>query len=295
MDEIKSFFKTSWVGLAFAILLLIVGWKLTAPFANALLVMAWVILVATVWHAASRLSLISAALLVAIFGSVVAFAIYNTLWTEIENAPLTLLVTTSAADRPSGTKIGDISWLSSYGDLRIVIANDTNLDYRNVDLEIIPDLPVTAVAQVSAMQGVSIWRILDQTMISEMLDKSSGKRIDMMYSPIASTRGSRFRCDVLPSHSQIELVIAVVSLNDKPTDQVADKLLRDKFNDGHVLWLAHGEHTENVFSRRPVPQVVKITGHYVAQERGHGVSENVAAMDVMLEAFRSIPKPAPSP
>ena len=160
-------------------------------------------------------------------------------------------------------------------------------------MDIIPDLPVTAAASLSPIPGVSIWRIEDHTVTLEMLNMSPGQRIDMLYSPIASTQGYRLRCELLPAHSQIELILAVVSMNmnDQPGSQEADKPLHVSFADGHVVWLADPDHTEKIFGARPVPRLVKVTGRYTAHQSEHEVSENVVPLDFMLDAVKLIPKP----
>jgi hypothetical protein len=142
LEEIQSFIKTSWMGLAFAIFLLIAGWKMNAPIANWLLIIAWAILVGTFYRTpfVTNQTLIPMCLLVTGFGAVIGLVIYYSLWTTIEKTPLGLAATTSTAERQRGAVVAGISWLPKFGELRIWITNNSKLDYQNVDLALIPDL-----------------------------------------------------------------------------------------------------------------------------------------------------------
>lgn len=95
-----------------------------------------------------------------------------------ENFPLHFHASTRAADRQAGTIIGGIPWRPNYGELKVWIQNGADVDYQSVDLQIVPDVAATAVAQLTNIQGVSISINHNPEITMEMVNHSSGKRID---------------------------------------------------------------------------------------------------------------------
>ncbi|MEE8605963.1 MAG: hypothetical protein V3S55_00020 [Nitrospiraceae bacterium] len=263
---------------------------MSATWANPFLVLAWVIFVVSAYRTplvASQLML-PKVLWVVLFGSSLGLTLYYTLWTKAENA-LNLVATTSGAERPPGTTVAGIAWLPQFADLRIAVANNTNLDYQNLDFVFTPDSVVTAAAQFTNLPGVSIWRNEEPRVTPELFE--SGRRVAMPVVPIASTLGYRLRCDVLPAKSRIELVMAAVTMNDQPSSRPVDNLLVINFSDGTAFWLAHPNHTSDVFGLKPVPRLVRVSGRYIAGQRQYEVSEELKVSDYVLDGIRRIRQP----
>ena len=288
-NELQAFFTQNWwVSVACAIIVLIVGWKMSAPWANWLLVAAWVILAFQCYRSLHgpgvNFSVHSSILLAMGFASLSGLAIFHTLWTKIEDAPLRLFATTSAAERPAGSSVGGILWQSKFGELKIAISNTTSIDYQNIDLVITPDVPATAAGQMTELPGVSIWRNEEPKVTPEIID--GGLRTAIPLVPIASDLGYRVRCVLLPTKSRLEVVLAVVTMYDRPSTDDVDKLLKIDFSDGRKFWMAHPNHTINIFGPTPIPRLVMVKGRYTAQQREYELSETLSVIDIVGAEFK---------
>ena len=282
--QIISLVTNPWVGFALAAIVLVVGWKMAAPGANALLVAAWAILVVSVYRTPLLASLetMPRVLVTALLASALGLGLYYTLWTKTGRIVLDIVATTSAAERPAGDNIGGIPWSNRYADLRVTIRNISEVDYDSVDLVLVPDVPIMAAAQLSGLPGV--WMDFHQipAVTAEWQD-SSGSRTAIPHQLLASSRGYSLRVDKLPAHGRLELVMAAVAIRDEGADGDVDKLIAIGFEDGMTVWLAHPNHSAVVFEEtKPVPRRIVISGQYIAGGRTHRLSLDLVVLDLLL-------------
>lgn len=300
------------VGLAVAIVLTVVGARLTSNTANGLLIAAWILCTLSIFVLpyVAKLDIIPRFLWTILIAAVTGLCLYQLRWPDpvavtetsapssanqtteqaAENFQLHFHAITRAVARQPGTIIGGIPWRSNYGELKIWIINPTDFDYQRVDLQIMPDVAVTAAAQLTNIAGVSISINSNPDITLETVNTSSGKRVDMPLNIIASTVGYQLRCGLLPARSTVELIMAVVLMHDGNTTVEVDKVLRVNLSDGTSVWSAHPKHTDKIFGNKPVPNVVKVAGRYTVKQKEYQVSENIPVKDFVLDSMRDIPK-----
>jgi hypothetical protein len=56
---------------------------------------------------------------------------------------------------PPGTPVGGIIWKPQYGELDVLLINNTSIDFTDIDLTIKPDESVAEIGQLSQIAGVS--------------------------------------------------------------------------------------------------------------------------------------------
>jgi hypothetical protein len=224
-------------------------------------------------------------------GSALGLAVYYTLW--IPKSSLGLTATTTAAEREPGALLAGIPWSPNYTEVHVAAANSSRKNYEAVDLVIQPDQPIACVGQETNINNVSILVPYDLRASLEIADGDMRKRTAMSIVPVASGLGYRVRCDVLPSHSRLDIVLAVVTVNDKPADQEVDKLLRIDLSDDKKrvlgsIWYAHHDHSQRIFGRKPTVKNVIITGTFIASGRENSVSSSLAVEDLAAKVFTKL-------
>ena len=87
---LQDYATKPWVGFAFGIIVLILGWKMRATWANKFLVVAWLIFTISAYRTSllSGQSVLPRVLWVALGGATLGLLIYYTLWTRVEKAAL---------------------------------------------------------------------------------------------------------------------------------------------------------------------------------------------------------------
>ena len=215
-----------------------------------------------------------------------SLAAYYTFWTIV--IPLKFNATSSAAVQPVGAKIGGLDWKPYYTEVRLFIGNNASIDYKDIDLVIKPDKAVTASGQVTNIGGVSIEFHDFPIARPEWITTDTRERAAIPVIALASTRGYRIRCDVLPRHSIIELVFAAVSVNDKPTTVELDKLFKIKYKDGTSVWFAHSSHSEQVFGPRPEVASIAVEGQYIAGGQKVTIRETLSVVDHIANALPNL-------
>ncbi|MDH5741581.1 MAG: hypothetical protein OEY77_14765 [Nitrospira sp.] len=285
--DVKSYFTTTLVGVALALLSPVMAMKMTPFLGNGLLVVAWLILIISFYRTpyVYKQMPIAACLLGLGFASAVGLALYFTLWTKIENAPLELSAHSESSEHPGGVAVDGILWSAKFTDLRIDIINPTKFDYQNIDLLIIPDAAITAATQVTKLQGVSVWRVDHAEIATEVGNTQTGERVNLPYVSIATTFGYRVRCELLPSETHIQLLLAGVTVQGFGNIDSVNHVLKVDFSNGSKIWLAHKDHTDKVFGPRPTFHAVKVTGRYTAQQRDYEVLEELEVIDYLHGAL----------
>ncbi len=129
-------------------------------------------------------------------------------------APLKIDFTGDPGDYPNGEKIGTLTWdcPEQCTDFRITVTNPTNLDYADVDVELITDLIVLREGQVV---GPPCWflPVGDKLIDFRWYDVDKQEHLGESFHT-----GTRFRCHDVPKHTAIQIVLgmATPSPSDRP-------------------------------------------------------------------------------
>jgi hypothetical protein len=133
---------------------------------------------------------------------------------------LTPNVLSTNADYENATTFGanGLVWSPKYAAIHMNINNETDYDYTDVELLIKPDIPIRSVVSLRAFPVVSLVRELPLS--SEMFLRSSASNSDANIPTewFLSTAGYHIRTDLLPAHSQVELLLALASINESMVD-----------------------------------------------------------------------------
>lgn len=218
-------------------------------------------------------------------GSILGLLAYYILWTAF--VPLLLSSTTTAAEKPPDVIIGEIQWSPKYTDVRVRIDNNSQIDFKNIDLILQPDQSITKASQITNIDGVSLnFNSLPSITPEYLYGKDKRKSIPTI--PLASTLGFRLRCDALPRKSHIEIVLAAVSLNDINHNRDEDTIFTINYNDGASVSFVHKDHSDVVFRDKPVVRSIIVTGQYIAAGRQHKISKTLTAIDSIADAMPKI-------
>lgn len=214
-------------------------------------------------------------------------AMYYTLWTTF--TPIRLYAVTQAANQPKGTVIGNIKWNNKFLLLRLFITNvNPRTDYDSLDVVVKVDKPITAAGQVSSLDGVTFWFDDLPNSSAEFANPLTGERSALDVVPLASSKGLRVRCNVIPKRSQLELVFAIVSMNDGMAANDADKMLRINFSNGTSLWSANPAHSDWVFGPKPKINDVVVKEQYQISGKSMSIDTTLPTPDMMAKALASI-------
>jgi hypothetical protein len=211
--------------------------------------------------------IVAFAMIAALVGFSVGFA-----WVK---APLPLLAVDNNIDYAPGTFLGGIPWLNEYDDIRVVVTNPTDHDYSDVDLTIKPNLPVASVSQISG----SPCSFSDPTNTNLWLaDKPlpAGRVTGMPMVVIATDVGERVRCDKIPRHASIEIILAAASPRTPVPGSTFDNglVLQIGLSDGTSHWFRRQEDpvTDQYWKPRTAASWVRIWGGYTVLQRRRYVS-----------------------
>lgn len=196
---------------------------------------------------------------------------------------------TGGAYQP-GETVGGIQWSTKFNDIHVTIGNTSDYDYNQVDLLIKPPEPVLAATIVTPSSNASISRELFPMAFFdlELWHHKTGVRTDITIEWFASTGGFRLRCDSLPRQSNIEVLMAIATPNQKTitakanTDYVSGPwgVGKSKF------WLKWQNFplNDNFFDPRPDPKTVEITGQYTAFYRHKHMKESLSVSQPITNA-----------
>ena len=224
-------------------------------------------------HWKGRIKLLGASI---VLGLVLLF----TFGTVLVSAPLSFVALSSSAVHPTGAVLAGIRWNPKFTALTILIFNDSpTRDYDNLDILIQPDQPVAQIGQVSNVPGV-YFEDNTNRLQPELVDPSSGKREALPTTLLASTKGYRVLCPRLPSHSRLELLLAIA----KPTGKDAFAI---DLSNGSKFW-RHDDTRgslmdDGLFSDPVSAKTILVVGQYtdnVAQHR-RSVSNHLVVTDML--------------
>ncbi|HTQ61598.1 MAG TPA: hypothetical protein VMI32_15340 [Candidatus Solibacter sp.] len=205
--------------------------------------------------------------------------------------PLDIFVTGSNAQYPLGIVVGDIEWNPKFYPVTIDILNNSNYNYYDLDLVAMTDKPIAKITQISGSCHLSFENA--NPLLNPSLGFShQGQLTALPIVEIASDDGYRIHCDRMLSHSRLEVVIAVASVNEnKPKS-----LMQDIFtwSNGHKYWYTFKTNpdlvTGEVYSERSAAMFVQIDGTYKALNRTRTKSEHIPIKDTIDEMMQNIQK-----
>jgi hypothetical protein len=166
--------------------------------------------------------------------------------------------------------ISGIAWHEHLTDLRAVITNPTDDGYQDTDISIIPDSWIHKAAIVGNSYGCSLESLGGDTVSSAIAHESgkvtiTEKRVGAFFDPydssgnvyttVAANGGYRMRCGTLPSHSTVQIILALVST---PPDFYRPK-------EGWAVNASEWSGVKNfldIFGNRPSPTRVVISARY---------------------------------
>jgi hypothetical protein len=297
IKAIQDLVSQWWVGFALSgLLLLVLGWKLNPYWANSVITFAWGILVLSAWRTPliAHNPAVPRLLLTTLFASVSGLSLYYLLWTVVKDAPLAIRVTT-VGKRPEGTTIAGIKWHHNFGELRMVIANPTDMDYQNLNLQIKPDVLVADMAQVTKVDGVSFWRDNIPTTAVEQFNQAGRQAAN--FEPIAADTGYRVRASVLPAMTNVEFVLVLVSIRvhppsppdlSNPDYAIRIGLKNNDTGEESGVWIGNPDHTDALFDKPPTPKEVTVAGKYTSQQIEKKVNLKLPLRDFVGDAAAEI-------
>jgi hypothetical protein len=135
------------------------------------------------------------------------------------NAPLVRYVALESTSRPPSSTSG-IKWQPGLLPVAISFTNETARDYHDIEIRVLPDVPIVQIAELSHLQclfigGNSNPMIVGPGYISTIpkeIGGYQGKTYEFQY--MATAGGYRIRCATLPRKSSLDLMLAVGQPND---------------------------------------------------------------------------------
>lgn len=206
--------------------------------------------------------------------------------------PLSESVWSTGGAYQPGSIVNGIPWSSKFRDIHVTIANDSEYDYTQLTFLLRPKHSVIAASLVTTLAKVSVSRENPMTSFDlQLWHRQTGVRTDIPVDWVASTGGFRIRADVLPSHSHIEVLLAVADINQKKVKTAGDYLSGPwGFGRNGQFWFRWQGFTltDDFFLHSP-SDVVKIKGTYTAFYRHKRVFDKLPVPEPMLGTFPKDP------
>lgn len=220
MRSIEMFVGNPLFGLCAALVLVVVGTKLSTQGEQVILIVAWSLFVLSVFRTSpiSKQDWLPRLLVTSAFASIAGLGLcLMTGWRPVlSKFPINLFAMANDGNYPNGTKIGGIAWSTRFVDLRIVLRNETESDYDDLDFTLQPDRPVAEIGQISNLPNVSFSPLADPTYSVVFVEGATKKQTTIPLVLVASDGGYRMRCALLPHKGKLEIVAAVAEIIDFP-------------------------------------------------------------------------------
>lgn len=293
-------------GLGVALVLVVIGTKLSTQGEQIILIVAWGLFFLSVLRTppVSRQGWIPRVLATTLLSSVVGLGLcWLSGWRPLlTKFPINLFAIANDGNYPSGTRIGGIDWSDRFVDLRVVITNETDLDYRDLDLTLKPDKPVAEIGQLSNLPGVSFSPVADPTYSVVYIEGATGKQTTIPLVLIDSDSGYRMRCGLLPRKGKLEIVLAVAEIIDFPRpgsgrgspsgilqkNYVMRLTLNDTKSQAEIgsNWYGYGKSAkgriESVYKEaKAMPNRVQVNGSYTVDGESEPVSQSLDVRDLV--------------
>jgi len=141
----------------------------------------------------------------------------------MEDAPLSIDAYVIWKENPPGTMVADVFWPAHAADLRVILSNQTDLDYTDVDFVITVTNRAEIITNVGQLdkgikcsvdaQKTRFTRDLEEHLPADFMGSKSGEKSDPQGTHWFS-RSYRIRCDKFPHQSTINLILPVERLQD---------------------------------------------------------------------------------
>ncbi|HVP44736.1 MAG TPA: hypothetical protein VMS96_15000 [Terriglobales bacterium] len=200
-----------------------------------------------------------------------AFAAFISVTLVFVPAPIEPYVIADLGNYPKGTVIAPgVEWRDPehYVDVRLSLTNSTANDYKDVDIQVNPDITVFQAAQLSGIPGVNL--SLEGKPQAEMwLEGVDNEGKPFRFpAPVSINMdrptGIRILCDRFPKHSTINLILVSAALN-------------------YGFPLA-----KQMFAPKRLPRTIHISGSYRVLGRTRSVDDTVR-VEALQQQVPSIP------
>ena len=182
---------------------------------------------------------------------------------------------------PRESMISGILWHSEFTSLHLSLSNITGEDFRDVDVILEPDVSIAAISQVSSLQGVSL--IGDATKEQIEID---GNFLNMPFAHIKETGENihlaqvltpqyRIRCQLIPKHSDVQLLLAVSEIDQKPgTTIYASLVIEDKITKKKkfVIFVPKVDLNRVIYIKK-IPIKIRVYGTYNVKSESKKIDE----------------------
>jgi hypothetical protein len=191
------------------------------------------------------------------------------------SVPLHVQAIAESGQHPAGTVVAGIPWKPEFTELDLVIRNETERAFKDINIVIRPDEPVAAIAQETSWPGVVFEDKND--VLNHIIEIKSGGAMKATPFVLRGTdAGYRVQVSRLPGNSDVKVVLALCDFDSNklrlPMDN-PNSLVKERWTDSSSYWLARPE--ADVLM--PLPQLspsetMSIEGHYTAALRTRNVS-----------------------
>jgi hypothetical protein len=224
-------------------------------------------------------------------------AAWFTLTVVVRNAPLELYsFALRNANHADGESIEGITWNSHFTDLRVAFTNETNEDYRDLDIAIQPDTWNFAAVVKNNLSRCEILPIENANQLFVTFPKSTKKFTSRVtkagsdlethdsagnsYTSIGRDYGYRLKCASLPHKSTVTVVFAT----EAPNQDVLNKTPTQSVNKagqlgGGVSEWAGAKSAFDLLTDRPNPRFVTLSGSYYLGIRPFTISRTIDVKD----------------
>jgi hypothetical protein len=166
------------------------------------------------------------------------------------------------------TVVGGITFRPEFLEIDLHLQNSTDYQYNDLNLLIKSDAPIAQIAQLTNVPGVSFSVYHDAEV--KIGINSKGISSSIPISLLATNAGYIFRCEKLPPHSTITIVMAIAEMKWPPvipnTIKSLDKMASYKnyvvrmSSDFSYYWFGHSD--GDVYIDNPSVNAIKITGTF---------------------------------
>jgi hypothetical protein len=207
-------------------------------------------------------------------------------------APVSFGAWESRAEYPPGTVLGNITWNSNFTELRVRIDNGSNYEFENLNLIVRPDSLIARIGQISGPCPATFEDVLQMSQHMVYVNFGSGEQRANPLILIASDSGYRIRCEHLPAHEHLEIVMALADVTPFVPCNATDHCV---FSPNYKLRIEMSDKTVHLFGHpmddatayglfylplKSSPKNLNITGDYTVLQRPRNV-----AVDLPLQEF----------
>ncbi len=199
-------------------------------------------------------------------------------------------------DYAPGTEIGGIAWDEHFRDLRVAVSNPSNEEYEHLDMTITPDQWVhrTAILEdagggcrVTPLESNAVYfakppiKTSTAQTFSAVRTGDSGEVYDNVgniFIPTFFKDGIRLRCQSIPSHSTVKLVLALVQFRGAENKGLLTEPAKNGPPGGigiSVTGLKGADDWRELLDPKPASKTAKAKGSYVMGQRPYSLLRTI--------------------